>query len=115
MFKVEFFCDDPKLPRILHALQGLILGQPAVQPVVNAQHKNGKITATTSGTMLEMFAQYLNKHRVTGPLSVAHVREFLGSHGFSENSATYLLQQAVSAGIVRRRGKGAATTYMVKP
>ena len=56
MFRIEAFCDDKNLPRVLHALMGLVHGQPAIQPVANAKVEKGKVRAKD---WLAMCSDYL--------------------------------------------------------
>jgi len=114
MFRIEIFCDDKNLARILQGLSGLILGQPNVQPVVNAKMANGHITAETSGDELEMWETHIRKHKIT-ELSGTDAKEYFLTRGKSSTTYAYWLRQAVEAGILKRRGKGTGMKYIVQP
>lgn len=50
MFRIVFFVEDKNLPKVLHAVQGMVLNMEPPQPVVNATVKEGKVQAASSGT-----------------------------------------------------------------
>jgi hypothetical protein len=114
MFRIECFVDDKMLADALRALTGKVRGQPNVTPVVNAEvTKNGKIEAASDGSMLSMFTAFLQKngHETVIP---KQAQDWLESMGRSKLSSTYLLTQAVKAKVLRRRGTGSASTYIVR-
>lgn len=107
MFRVECFCEDKNLPKVLLAIAGVAVGQPTVQPVVNAVAKNGAIAAASSGDVVEMLVSWLKKtgKGKTGFRPV-EVREFCQSVGRSEGSYTYVLNQAREAKAIKKAGGG---------
>jgi hypothetical protein len=112
MFKVEFFVEDKKLPDSLRALTGLIRGLPSVVPVVNVDegHHSG-LKPKTNGVLLDAFAQHIA--RFDHPFGPNDVREFLKSNGKAPGSASYLIQKAIAARLVKRTGSSNATKYHV--
>jgi hypothetical protein len=112
MFKVEFFVEDKKLPDSLRALTGLIRGLPSVVPVVNVDegHHSG-LKPKTNGALLDAFASHIMEF--DRPFGQNEVREFLKSHGKAVSSATYLIQKAIKARLVKRTGSSNATRYHV--
>jgi hypothetical protein len=106
MFRVEFFVDDKKLADALRALAGKATGLN-VQPVINAA-PNGK--AETSGGLLDMFGAWLGKTKIDN-LTPFEIGQWLASQGYSKQSSSYLARNATKAGLLKKRGKGAGTTY----
>lgn len=49
MFRIVFFVEDKNLPKVLHAVQGLVLNMEPPQPVVNAKVEKGKVKALSEG------------------------------------------------------------------
>lgn len=117
MFRIECFCDDKKLAQVLNALQGLILADPRITPVVNAKAGNGTIKATSGGSSLELFEQYLAASKVK-EFGSSFVSDFLRQHGKSTKSASYILISATKHGLIRLKGKGKGpgkpNTYVVR-
>lgn len=112
MFRVEFFCDDKHIARVHHMLMGVSIGAPTVQPVINAAKKNGKIHATSGGSQLEMFADWLRKKKPT-EMNAKGMRQFLTDIGASGNSYSALLRNAIDAGYLKKTGKGTLSRYSV--
>jgi Secretory lipase len=114
MFRVVFFVDDKKLAGALHALTGIAQGEPSVQPVVNAEVRpNGSLAASTSGTLADMYIDYLLKKKQTST-DRKSAAQFLKAQGRSPASATYLLQMCMQHGTLTKSGGGAKTFYKVK-
>lgn len=118
MFRIELFCDDKKLPAVLHALAGLALGDPKIMPVINAERapkSGGGVKQITNGKLIELFAVYLTKTRAV-EITTKDAQAFLKNAGRSPGSASYLLRNAVDAHLIKRgTGKGSAANYMVVP
>jgi hypothetical protein len=110
MFRIEAFCDDKNLPRVLHALAGLVHGQPAIQPVANAQVTNGELHS--SGDLTEQFGKYAKvlklKKFVAGDLT-----EFTKMIGLAPSSRQYVIKQLLTAKAIRKHGAGSKMTYTV--
>jgi len=111
MFRVNLFCEDKKLADVLRGLAGLAVGNPEVQPVVNAVHKNGKIAAA-SGSLVEQFASYVKQNKIT-KFTSAEMKEFTKLAGMSPSSRSYLVKQLQTAGAVKKHGAGQKTYYTV--
>jgi hypothetical protein len=114
MFRIETFCEDKNLPRVLHALSGLVQGQPAIQPVANAKLVKGKVQARNNGQLLEMFAEHLKANKMT-TVQPADVKAFAAKNGYAEASSTYFLGKWVKAGLLKKKsgGKGRKASYVV--
>ena len=113
MFRLEFFCEDKQLPKVLHALSGMISGQPTVQPVANAMlDKSGKVVAKTDGDPVSIMRQHFKENGVTTVTS-ALAREMTQLCGMVPSSYQYLLKQAVKGGLLKKTGKGVGTRYHV--
>ena len=102
MFRIEAFCDDKNLPRVLHALAGLVHGQPAIQPVANAKVKNGVIRAKSSGDIVEMFAEHLKTNKISIVIP-ADIRAFAVKHGYAEKSYSFFLSKLIQAKLLKRK------------
>ena len=113
MFRVEFFVEDKRLADALRSLAGKTRGQPAVQPVVNVEPAAGKLKANGSGTLVDMLGEFVHKNGVA-ELQPKKVKEWLEKHGFSADSASYVLRGAVNQGWLKKTGQGNATVYHVK-
>jgi hypothetical protein len=110
MFKVEFFVEDKKLPDSLRALTGLIRGLPSVVPVVNVDegHPSG-LKPKTNGALLDAFAHHIA--RLDHPFGPAEVRDFLKSVGKAPGSASYLIQKARKARLIKSTGASNSIRY----
>lgn len=105
MFRVECIVDDRYLAKVLYALTGLVSGSPNVQPMVNAQVKNGKVTAVSSGNSLDMFAGYLKQQKLA-TITPKELKAVMPHLGLSEKSYSNVLNKAIKAGVLKRAGKG---------
>jgi hypothetical protein len=100
MFKIEAFVDDKKLPVVMHALNGHIIGSPVVLPVANAKVENGKVKAKTSGDLLEMLATWIKERKLT-EVNPNVLRAFLIDSGRSAGSYSDLLTRAKKAKMLK--------------
>jgi hypothetical protein len=114
MFRIEVFCDDKNLPRILHALTGLAHGHPNIQPVVNAKVSKGQVRAKSNGQLLEMFTEHLKANKIT-IVAPTDIKAFAAKNGYAESSYAYFLKQLVKAKLLKRRPglKGHKSSYAV--
>jgi hypothetical protein len=114
MFRIEAFCDDKMLPRVLHAMAGLILGQPKIQPVSNAHAKNGQVKANSNGDLLALFETHVKRHHLT-TVTAKQMKAFAVEHGYSEKSYSHILSKMREAKHLRKKQgtKGQATVYIV--
>lgn len=113
MFRLEIFCDDKNLSRILHSLKGLAIGQPGIQPVANAEAKNGKVKAR-NGDLPGMFLAHVKKHQLKD-ITADHMRQFGTDHGYNPNGYGGLLKRLMESKTIRKRtgSKGSNTTYVL--
>jgi hypothetical protein len=112
VFRVNLFCDDKKLADVLRGLAGLAVGNPEVQPVVNAEKKNGKVVAAGSGDNAALFAKYAKTNKLT-KIKATDLRGFCKSIGVSETSYGYFGKQLQKAGAIKKHGTGSASYYTV--
>lgn len=107
MFRIECLCDDKNLPKVLHAISGLVLRQGFdCQPVAADTRIDGRgRVANNGGTRLEVFAGWLSKSNAQ-QLDTNAVRVFMKSHGYAPTASSQLLHEATRAGILRRVGVG---------
>lgn len=113
MFRVEIFVDDAKLPRVLHAMTGLVLGQPNIQPVANATvGKDGAVVPrVTNGDRIKILAQHLRKSGIK-EVQPADIKAFAVAHGLAESSYSLILKQAIEYGVLKKK-RGAKGKYEV--
>jgi hypothetical protein len=104
LFRVIIFVDDRKLPKLLHQLPGLAMGQPEVVPVSNAQKRGGKIVAKSSGNSSEMFMDHLKQHKITN-FTPSQAKEVLKAIGLQPGSISYMLKYLRAAKLIRHNGK----------
>lgn len=116
MFRIEFFCEDKNLPRILRALTGLSVGQPRVQPVANAETTGEKIKQRTNGNAVDLFSEWIKKRKLTF-ITPTLAREFAVEHGYMEKSYSLILKNLVAAKLIRRdpTKKSYQSRYIVLP
>jgi hypothetical protein len=114
MFRIEIFVDDRKLSYVLWALSGHILEMKPPQPVANAQVRNGKLRAKTSGNRVEMLMQHLRERKITEMKGPSMIREFCVANGLSEKSYSNVLDNALKAKVLTRRklGKGTSSSFI---
>lgn len=114
MFRIELFCEDKNLPRILRALTGLIPATPKIQPVANAEAVGGKIKQRINGGAVELFKDWAKKRKLTS-VSASHMREFAVEHGYMEKSYSLILKNLVAAKLIRRdpKVKGVHSSYII--
>jgi hypothetical protein len=111
--RVELFCDDLKVGKVLRALAGLALQPPKVQPVINAEMRGGEVAAeATNGALLELFRKWLIKKKLSVVVA-AHIKRFLSESGLAEGKYGYLLKRAKESGLVRQKGRGIRSSYLV--
>jgi hypothetical protein len=101
MFRIECFCDDNKLAKVLWLLQGHVYNLTSA-PVVNATKKGGRVQAKSKDIM-EMFLQHLHDMKLTEVVP-SDVKEFSDNLGRSGNYYSGVLRRAVDAGHLRRIG-----------
>jgi len=114
MFRIEAFCDDKNLPRVLHALMGLVHGQPAIQPVANAKVKKGEVRAKVNGNLPELFSVYIKKNKLEA-VTPTNIKAFAVENGYAEGSYSLFLKNLIQAKVLRRNPKthGNKTSYVV--
>ena len=113
MFRIEAFVDDKKLGEALRALAGIAIGNPAVQPVVNAEEKDGKVVPSGNGSLPGAFANYVKRHKL-GEFGPQEMKKFVKGMGKSESSANYFTKRLKELGLVKKAGgSGPRTRYAV--
>jgi len=113
MFRVEVFVDDKKLSQLLHALTGVVIGEPKVQPVVNGTVKKGKAVAANSGDPVELFRDYVRGHELT-EIDASVMKAFAKFNGKSVNSYSHYIDKFKAAGILKKKTKrGNGVVYSV--
>ena|SRR5215467_7105352 len=113
MFRIVIYCDDRKLGKLLHGLTGLARGTPEVTPVVNVEKRGKYLKQATNGSAVEMFADYIKKHKLTEVNSDIG-RMFCKSIGRSPEGYNNLFQQSKKAGLLRKTGNTSNVKWSVK-
>jgi len=104
MFRIEVFVEDRKLAYVLWALSGHVVNMTAPQPVVNAEKKNGKIAAETSGNSVDMLRKWLVEHKFK-TVRAAQIRTFCEEVGLSSKSYYNMVTRARNAGLLKKTRK----------
>lgn len=114
MFRIEAFCDDKNLPRVLHALTGLVHGQPAIQPVANAKVVKGEVRAKVNGNLVELFAAHIKKNKLT-TVAPSDIKAFAMENGYAAGSYSLFLKRMLQAKFLKKKAgtTGAKTIYTV--
>ena len=109
--RVVFFCPDKKVGEVLRALAGIALDTPEVTPVTNAiKTKNG--LRQEHGSTMEAFVKYIKKNKLK-EVTAAQGRELMRELGIRERNYSNLFRHALDNGVLRRRGSGMKTRWMV--
>ena len=111
MFRIEAFCDDKNLARVLYALAGLVHGQPAIQPVANGKVENGKVTSR--GETNEVFLKYAKANKMV-KFAAKDLADFVKQMGLAPASRGYMLKRLMADGVIKKSGKGTNTVYTVQ-
>lgn len=116
MFRFEGFCDDKHVAKVLLALVGICIGQPTMQPVINAEvRKKGKgaaIAAKSDGSMPAMLMADLRKANAED-VTPRQIQTWLKKRGFSANSYSYALRSLMAWGELQKVGKGMGSRYVI--
>lgn len=110
MFRIECYCKDQHVGIILRAMVGMTIGEPKVRPVANATAENGKVRAITDGSAVAMLAKHMVDNKLD-KVKLADVRHWLPQAGRSPKSASTVIEQAKSAGVLKKRGTGRGSYY----
>ncbi len=113
MFRIECFCEDKRLAKVMRLLAEEQVANLSAVPVANAETNGGRVVARTTGEKIEMFADWLKANRLRTP-TPDDVRRFQREHGYAEGGYSLTLQTAVAAKVLRKKGgPGLGTTYEV--
>lgn len=102
MFRIEAFCDDKNLPRVLHALMGLVHGQPAIQPVANAKVVKGEVRAKVNGNLVELFTAHIKKNKLA-TVAPADIKAFAMENGYAAGSYSLFLKRMLQAKFLKKK------------
>lgn len=109
--RVVFFCPDKKVGEVLRALAGIALETPEVTPVTNAvKTKNG--LQQEYGSTIEAFIKYVKKKKLK-EVTAADGKKLMRELGLRERNYSNLFRHAADKGILRRRGTGMKTRWLV--
>jgi hypothetical protein len=102
MFKIELFCEDKNLARVLRSLTSLARGAPTVLPMVNVEEEaKPTVRAETNGSMTAMLSAHIKKNKLS-EMTATELRDFAAGSGFSRDSYSYILRQGEKAGLLKR-------------
>lgn len=108
--RIEIFCEDSKVGAVQRLLATVGVMNVVSQPVTNAKMKRGKVEATSSGSLLDMFMAYA-KERKLRELDAASARGFMADAGRKATGYCVFLAQAQKAGLLKKvKGSGGKST-----
>jgi hypothetical protein len=111
--RVEILVKDKDVGKLHRLLVGLALEAPKSQPVVNAKLGKNGVHANTSGSLCDLFMDYITKNKPT-ELTPTQIDEFCVSVGRPAKSARYYaIDCGKKAGFLRKTGKGKMVKYIV--
>ena len=100
MFRIECFCDDNKLARVLMSLSGLAYNVTPT-PVANAKKAGGKVRQV-NGSSVEMLMKGLVKRKLKD-VGASEAREICVENGYAEGGYSYALKAAEELGYLKRQ------------
>jgi hypothetical protein len=102
MFRIECFCDDGKLAKVLWLLQGHVYNLTN-SPVINAKKTaNGAVKARIpNGEIAELFGDYVRKRKLQ-EVRAGDVRSFVTEIGYADTSYSHILTKLQAAGALKR-------------
>lgn len=101
MFKFDGFCDDKQVVTVMKLLTGKVMELHMV-PVVNAQAKNGKVVAKTSGDPIDMLIAYIKQHKLHD-ISGKQIKAFSDEIGRSVNYHYIIIKKAKELKLLKRK------------
>jgi len=110
--RIEAFCDDKNVGKVLRLLAGMVYDVPKVTPVVNAKAKGSTLEPATNGRLLSLFSAWLKKSKLT-EVTHADLKLFVVSVGRVESAYTKLRADAQAAGVLKKHGAGKTARYVV--
>ena len=113
MFQITFYVDDKNLGEAFKRLSGIARNlQHAYVPNVEGK-PNGKLHLTASDNM-ELFVKEMHRRKLT-QVNAMIAREIIASMGFSPTSYSYMLQNLIKAGLMKKSGTPQREIYTLKP
>jgi hypothetical protein len=100
MFRIECFCDDAKLGKVLMALNGLAY-DVSPTPVANAKIVAGKVRQV-NGSTLEVLMTGIAKRRLK-EVRARDMREIFVEAGLREEAYSHALTEAQSLGLLKKQ------------
>jgi len=102
MFRIACIVDDKNLPKVLHALSGLVLNMEPPQPVVNAEVKGGKVKQASSGIATwERIWDMVHKLPNGSIYTSANLKADIIKAGGVENSFSYFSKVLRDNGLIK--------------
>lgn len=97
MFRIECFCDDNKLAKVLWLLRGHVYNLTN-EPIINAKKaSNGQVKPrVASGELENLFIAYAKQHKLRS-VKAAEMRAFMNHLGFAEGSYSFYLTKLKNA------------------
>lgn len=106
MFRIECFCDDPKLGPLLQALKGLAYDVTQT-PVGNAKKVDGKVTAANGGAV-EILLNGLKQRRLR-VFEAKDARAVFAAQGLEGKAYSNALTRAQANGAIKKKRAGKGT------
>jgi len=110
--RIEVICLDKKVGDVQRAIAGLVVDVKST-PIANAAVRNGKVSATSNGELVTMFAKWLGKKKIK-KVDANLTREFLTGIGQQPERYGYLLLKSKNYGLLKKIGKGKTSAYNVQ-
>jgi len=115
MFRIDCLVEDRNIAKALSALgpftQNLKVSRTVTARDVAKPKINGK--RPTYDSSKDMIADALRK--LDGPIKAPQMKDVLKAMGYSPTSYSYFLAEMVKKKLLKRTGKGSASTYELVP
>lgn len=117
MFEVRVFCEDKKLPDLLWALDGKIVGMPQLLPVRDAKASKDNSRVVSTDGRLSISGHIFDLIKARGPGGKITTQEVVGtvvSNGGGKTSAAGYIHRLLQNKVLKRLAKGeyAVTGYI---
>ena len=107
MFKIVCLVEDKHLPKVLHAMAGLVVNMEPPQPVINAVVNKGQIVQATTATSFKGQLIEELKKKSGSLISTKAMKDFFISIGANPNSInSTLTNQLIEEKVLKRKDRG---------
>ncbi len=106
MFRIACLVEDKNLPKVLHALNGLVLNMEPPVPVANATVKAGKVVAVSSASSKhELVANALARHP-NQLITSAEIKEIIRQIGGEGTAYNYYVLLMIQQKLLKLKDRG---------